>query len=91
MTVQNHPHRADADLREIRGRPLCHGSILLEVGASRKPGAVHLPDFINAYNCARRLKTLRGLNPCEFIGKNRTIEPEPFKLDAIHPMPGLNT
>jgi transposase InsO family protein len=27
----------------------------------------HLADFINAYNCGRRLKTLKGLTPYEFI------------------------
>ena len=29
----------------------------------------HLSDFINAYNYARRLKTLKGLTPYEFIVK----------------------
>ena len=29
----------------------------------------HLRDFVNAYNFARRLKTLRGLTPYEFICK----------------------
>ena len=29
----------------------------------------HLHDFINAYNCGRRLKTLRGLTPYEYICK----------------------
>lgn len=27
----------------------------------------HLADFVAAYNCARRLTTLKGLKPCEFI------------------------
>jgi transposase InsO family protein len=27
----------------------------------------HLADFIDAYNFGRRLMTLRGLTPCEFI------------------------
>jgi hypothetical protein len=29
----------------------------------------HLNDFINAYNYARRLKTLKGLTPYEYICK----------------------
>jgi hypothetical protein len=29
----------------------------------------HLRDFVDAYNFARRLKTLRGLTPYEFICK----------------------
>ena len=36
----------------------------------------HLSDFINAYNYARRLKTLKGLTPYEFIVKAWTKEPK---------------
>jgi transposase-like protein len=52
---------------------------------------LHLADFINAYNFARRLKTLKGLTPYEFICKCWTNQPERFKLNPIHQMPGLNT
>ena len=51
----------------------------------------HLADFVSAYNFGRRLKTLKGLTPYEFICKIWTKEPERFKLDPIHQMPGLNT
>jgi transposase-like protein len=51
----------------------------------------HLADFIAAYNFARRLKTLKGLTPYEFICKSWTNEPQKFKLNPIHHMPGLNT
>jgi transposase InsO family protein len=50
----------------------------------------HLDDFIAAYNFGRRLKTLKGLTPYEFTCKKWTIEPQRFKLDPIHQMPGLN-
>jgi IS30 family transposase len=50
----------------------------------------HLDDFINAYNYGRRLKTLKGLTPYEFICKCWTNEPDRFSLDPIHQMPGLN-
>jgi transposase InsO family protein len=50
----------------------------------------HLADFINAYNYGRRLKTLKGLTPYEFIAKTWTKEPERFRLNPIHQMPGLN-
>ena len=50
----------------------------------------HLADF-NAYNFGRRLKTLKGLTPYEFICKAWTNEPDRFRLDPIHQMPGLNT
>jgi len=51
----------------------------------------HLDDFVAAYNFGRRLKTLRGLTPYEFICKRWTIEPERFILNPIHQMPGLNS
>ena len=51
----------------------------------------HLDAFVAAYNFARRLKTLKGLTPYEFICKRWTIEPERFTVDPIHQMPGLNT
>ena len=51
----------------------------------------HLANFIDAYNFGRRLKTLRGLTPYEFICKQWTSKPEHFKMDPLHQMPGLNT
>ena len=51
----------------------------------------HLQTFISAYNFGRRLKTLKGLTPYEFICKQWTLEPERFILNPIHQMPGLNT
>ncbi len=51
----------------------------------------HLHDFIQAYNFARRLKTLKGLTPYEYVCKISTVEPERFILDPLHQMPGLNT
>lgn len=51
----------------------------------------HLADFIDAYNFGRRLKTLKGLTPYEFICKQWTAEPNRFRLKSIHQMPGLNT
>ena len=50
----------------------------------------HLGDFLAAYNFARRLKTLRGLTPYEYICKIWTSEPQRFRLDPLHQMPGLN-
>jgi transposase InsO family protein len=51
----------------------------------------HLRNFVDAYNFARRLKTLKGLTPYEFICKCWTSDPKRFKLDPRHQMPGLNT
>jgi transposase InsO family protein len=50
-----------------------------------------LADFIDAYNYARRLKTLSGLTPYEYICKVWTSEPDRFIVNPIHQMPGLNT
>ena len=51
----------------------------------------HLADFVTAYNFGRRLKTLKGLTPYEYICQTWTKEPDRFILDPIHQMPGLNT
>lgn len=51
----------------------------------------HFADFLDAYNSARRLKTLSGLTPYSYICKISTSEPERFILIPIHQMPGLNT
>ncbi|WP_156389079.1 IS3 family transposase, partial [Mesorhizobium sp. Root695] len=51
----------------------------------------HLNDFVAAYNFARRLKTLKGLTPYEFICKSWTNDPQRFTLNPIQQMPGLNT
>ena len=50
----------------------------------------HLADFVAAYNFARRLKTLKGLTPYEFICKAWTDEPVTVHLNPLHQMPGLN-
>ena len=52
---------------------------------------VHLANFMAAYNFARRLKTLCGLTPYEYIAESWTSEPHRFIVDRIHQMPGLNT
>ncbi|RAK11987.1 integrase-like protein [Salipiger aestuarii] len=50
-----------------------------------------LSDFMAACNFARRLKTLGGLTPYEYICKISTSEPDRFILNPFHQMPGLNT
>lgn len=51
----------------------------------------HIADFLDAYNFARRLKTLSGLTPYEYICKIWTSEPDRFIVDPIHQMTGLNS
>lgn len=38
---------------------------------------MHLADFMAGYNFARRLKTLGGLTPCEYIGRGWTPRSDP--------------
>lgn len=51
----------------------------------------HLYDFVAAYNHARRLKTLKGLTPFEYVCKIWTKEPKKFKIDPTHHTSGLNS
>ena len=45
---------------------------------------VHFGAFIDACNYGRRLKTLRGLTPYEYICKICTSEPQRFKINPTH-------
>ena len=51
----------------------------------------HLHLFIDTYNHARRLKTLRGLTPYEFVIQQWKNEPKRFKIDPSNHTPGPNT
>lgn len=50
----------------------------------------HLANFVAAYNYAKRLKTLNGLTPYEFICKCWTREAHRFTSDPHHQIPGPN-
>jgi transposase InsO family protein len=50
----------------------------------------HLQLFLDAYNHARRLKTLRGLTPYEYICKTWTEQPHRFITDPTHHTLGPN-
>jgi transposase InsO family protein len=51
----------------------------------------HLRDFVDAYNFARRLKTLNGLTPYEFVCKVWTSQPQRFKITPLQKMPEPNS
>ncbi len=51
----------------------------------------HLAAFIDAYNFAKRLKTLAGLTPYQFICSCWQKEPNRFILNPFHLSPGLNS
>jgi transposase InsO family protein len=44
----------------------------------------HIEAFLMAYNFAKRLKTLRGLTPHEYICKIWTDQPKRFRLNPLH-------
>ncbi len=50
----------------------------------------HLQLFIDAYNHGRRLKTLRGLTPYEYVARIWTEEPSRFKTEPYRHSLGLN-
>ena len=50
----------------------------------------HLKAFVEAYNYGKRLKTLKGLTPFEFIAKCWTEEPKRFRKSPFHHSVGLN-
>jgi len=50
----------------------------------------HVHAFLMAYNFAKRLKTLRGLTPYEYICKVWTTQPNRFRLNPLHHTVGLN-
>lgn len=51
----------------------------------------HLADFLAAYNFAKRLKTLQGLSPHEYVCQIWTEDPRRFRLDPGHYTAGLYT
>ena len=51
----------------------------------------HLAAFVDAYNFAKRLKTLKGLTPFEYVARKWTEEPNRFTANPNQLFPGLNT
>jgi transposase InsO family protein len=51
----------------------------------------HLHAFQMAYNLAKRLKTLQGLTPYEYICQCWQKEPQRFTVNPCHHTVGLNT
>ena len=75
---------------DIEHRTIKDGTIKRFYYESRDQLRQHLADFVSAYNFSRRLKTLKGLTPYEFICKCWTKEPDRFTIDPTHQFPGLN-
>jgi hypothetical protein len=71
-------------------RTLKHATVKRYYHETHDQLRTHLGDSMTAYNFARRLKTLKGLTPYEFICKLWTKEPQRFNLNPLYHMPGLN-
>ncbi|MEM6744705.1 MAG: IS481 family transposase [Pseudomonadota bacterium] len=89
LTKVNHPWTNGQV--ERMNRTLKEAAVRRYHYATHEQLRAHLADFLAAYNFARRLKTLGGLTPYEFICKSWTKERQRFTLDPTHQMPGLNT
>jgi len=88
----------------IKVAPITHGRTptrLIEIGAKVVHHAraitfqhdqlhEHLTNFVAAYNFAKRLKTLKGLTPYEYICKCWTNEPQRFTSNPHRQTPGPN-
>ena len=64
----------------------CHG-LSLSLGSPEELNwefIGELKNFLDAYNFAKRLKTLKGLTVFEFITMKWTKEPERFKINPNH-------
>ena len=89
LTKPNHPWTNGQV--ERMNRTLKDATVKRYHHESRDQLRAHLQLFVDAYNHARRLKTLRGLTPYEFVHQVWTKEPERFRLNPSHHIPGPYT
>jgi transposase InsO family protein len=88
LTKPNHPwtngqvERMNRTLKDATVRRYHYGS--------HDQLRAHLRDFLNAYNFAKRLKTLRGFTVFEFISRQWAAEPQRFHHHPDHLTSGLN-
>lgn len=89
LTKVNHPWTNGQV--ERMNRTLKEATVKRYYYANHQQLREHLHNFLNAYNFAKRLKTLQGLTPYEYIIKCWQKEPKRFKIDPTHHNMGLNT
>jgi transposase-like protein len=87
LTKPNHPWTNGQV--ERMNRTLKEATVRRYHYASHRELEDHLAAFLDAYNFAKRLKTLRGLTPYETICKAWADEPDRFRYDPIHLTSGL--
>ena len=89
LTKPNHPWTNGQV--ERMNRTLKEATVKRYHYESRAQLETHLQLFVDAYNHARRLKTLRGLTPYEFVCSIWTEEPDRFRINPSHHIPGPYT
>ena len=89
LTTVNHPWTNGPV--ERMNRTIEEATVKRHYYGSPEQRCAHLSDFVAACNFARRLKTLRGLTPYEYVAKCWTEEPDRFKTNPRHHMPGPNS
>jgi transposase InsO family protein len=88
LTKPNHPWTNGQV--ERMNRTLKEATVRRYYYDSHQQLRTHLAAFVDAYNFAKRLKTLNGLTPFEHICKCWTQQPNRFNVDPTHLSPGLN-
>lgn len=89
LTKPNHPWTNGQV--ERMNRTLKEATVRRYHYSSNNQLRAHLKMFIDAYNFAKRLKTLNGLTAYEFIAKCWTEQPNRFSVNPNHHFAGLNT
>jgi IS30 family transposase len=87
LTKPNHPWTNGQV--ERMNRTLKEATVYRYYYVSHQQLREHLATFLMAYNFARRLKTLKGLTPYEYILQQWQQHPEHFKFDPSHLTLGL--
>lgn len=93
LTKPHHPWtngQVERMNRTLKGSRRCLGPVRRYHYASHDELRSHLALFLDAYNYARWLKTLKGLTPYEFICRPWAAEPHRFTAIPHHQMPGPN-
>ena len=96
LTKPNHPWSHE-NQKTVRGTVFLNGGQVERMNRTIKEATVkryhydsheqlrrHLDLFIDAYNHARRLKTLKGLTPVQFIWKEWQATPDLFYEEPCH-------
>jgi len=89
LTKFNHPWTNGQV--ERMNRTLKDATVRRFFSATHASLRAHLATFLDAYNFAKRLKSLRALTPFERICQLWTEQPERFRLNPLHRMAGLNS